>query len=281
MATATSKPQVSPAPTLIHQLQRIGELKGYLGEYERELCGMLGLLVHLSVLPRESRGAGWPWGRRQSNHDVGLQRLQVVAGGAVCLEAWRDGRANEEWSVEMYLPGGWEALCPATLRLAQWLNGWGGMPPEMELRMQMAAETFRETGELPLARREETGGRLCGRCGEESGNLPEHIRALHDGPAARLPLAVHVRVRDGESWVQIVQGKSGQYVWTIPEELYWPEMGHPRFRPGLAHDMARVGRSRRFPRHGRFPLSDDITPFPHLARALRQLTRGQEVSGGQ
>jgi hypothetical protein len=284
MATSLHQAQVQPGLTLVSQLHRIAQLKGYLADYEDAACGALGLRVHLSQMPGEIGATSRFWPRRLSRNG-GIQRLRAIAGGTVCLEAWREGSNSGDWSTEVYAPGDWELLCAPTLRLVQWLHGWGGLHPEIELTFQMAVERFRSTGNLALPLREETGGRLCGRCGAEVVNLPEHLHALHNSPRSQMPLAVYVRVRDGQKSVVVEQGQGRQqHMWTVPEELHRPELRDPRFRPGLAHEIDRTfalaGKSRGFPRNGRFPLPDDITSLPHLAHALRRLTRGDGLSGG-
>ena len=283
MVSLLRQAQIQPSSTLVNQLKRIGELKECLGKYEHEVCGALGLQVHLSSLPDDSGGDPGFWTSRRTKRE-GLQRLRAVAG-SVTLEAWREGAGAEEWSVVVYLPGQWEALSGPTLRLAQWLHEWGGLQPEMELTLQIAVEKFKRSGILSVALREETGGRLCGRCGEEVRNLPEHLKTLHDSPQSQLPVAVHIRVRDGQKSVVVGQGNDSQrHMWTVPEELHRPELKDPRFRPGLAKDIDRAfamaGKARRFPKFGRFPLPDDITPLPYLAHALRQLTKGDNLHRG-
>lgn len=278
MVSVLDQPQAKPSPTVINQLKRIGELKASLGPYEHEACGALGLQAQLSSLAREPGTAPMFWKRRHTPKE-GFQRLRATVGSTIRFDAWRESSKAADWNVVVYAPGPWEDLCQPTLRLVQWLHEWGGLRPEMQLTLQVAVEKFKNTGNLPLRLRQETGGRLCGRCGEEVRDLHGHIHSIHDRPNAQSPLGVFIKVRDGRKSVMVAQGNGHQqHMWTIPEELHRPELKDPRFRPGLADDLDRTfhiaGKSHSFPKNGKFPLPDDITPLPYLASALRRLTKG-------
>ncbi len=129
---------------------------------------------------------------------------------------------------------------------------------------------------LPL--RNETSGRLCGKCGEEVKDLEEHISVLHLGPDSALTLYLYMEEKDGEKSMKIGRGRDQhRQSWGIPEELYIADRHDHGYRLGLANDINNLflksQKSRLPQRNQNLALPYNITPFPFLAHVVRTLTR--------
>ena len=279
MVSVLDSHQTKPSLTLINQLRRIGEIRENLGRSAYHACGALGLRVQLSSYHPEASAAAWEIWKSRPSKKNGFWRLKAEVGPNVCLDACAKEGPSEDWSILKYNPGEWQALCQPTLHLCQWLHEWGGLHPEMQLTFQVAIEGFKETGRISIPLRQETGGHLCGRCGDEVQDLADHIYQFHDRPQAPLPLVVYLRVQHGRKSVMAVQGKGrDQHTWTVPEEFHRADLNAPSFQMGIASDIERIfsitGKSRTQAINGKYPLPNDITTLPYLANVLRMLTRG-------
>lgn len=276
MVSVLDREQVKPSPTLVSRLVRIGELKQLLNTLEQEACEALGLRVQ--VMSLESQPDATTGSKDSIDKRIdGFQRLRVMAGSAICMQAWKEPKELADWTILFYEPGHWEMLCQPTLRLVQWMYEWGGVHTDMQLTLQIAIDDFKRTGELLLPLRNETRGRLCGRCGEEVQELEAHIQALHNGVGSPLPLDLHVMAKDGRKSVRIARGQGGhQQIWSIHEQLHSVGLNDHGYRLGLPNEIkgisSMIGKCRLSPRNRKYTLPDDITPFPFLAHVLRTLT---------
>lgn len=276
MVSVLSKEQVKPNPALVSRLVRSGELKTNLSSLEQDVCDSLGLKVQITAF--EAAPGQAPVHKFTRNKGIaGFKRLRVTSGATDYLQAWCDPTTGDEWTVVHYEAGDWENLCNPTLRLTRWINEWGGIHTDKQLTLQMAVSDFKRYRELPLPLREETGGRLCGKCGEDVKRLDEHIQTLHIGSESMLPLEVHVREKHGGRSVLIGRGRGRHaQLWGVSEELYIPSLHYSGYRLGLARELNKIafliGKSRMGQRHRKFILPNDINVYPFLAHFLRNLT---------
>lgn len=276
MVAILEKSQAQPAITLVNTLVRIGELRNCLTTLEQSASKALGLDVQLMSLDAESdsaEGSKFSLGSRGG----GFQRLRVIVDSTVRLEAWRRSQKQNDWTALHYESGDWEYRCQPTLRLVRWICEWGGLHPDKQATLQLALDDFKRLGQLILPLRGETGGRLCGVCGEEVKGLEEHLRALHVVGGVPQSLYLYMKEKDGKKSVKISRGRDqDQQVWNIPEELYIPSGRDRSYRQGLAREIDKLflmgGKCRLLHRNQRRPMPYDVTPFPFMAHIIRTLT---------
>ena len=276
MVSILDKKQIRPNPTLVSTLARIGELRNCLSTLEQNASKALGLDVEIISFDTQTYQATGSKFFRDSIKK--LERLRVTAGPNVCVEAWKELEKHADWTFSCYESGDWENRCQPTLRLVQWIYEWGGLHADKQPTLQIAVDGFKRRGELLLPLRNETSGRLCGKCGEEVKDLEEHISALHLGPDSALTLYLYMEEKDGKKSMKIGRGRDQhRQWWSIPEELYIADRHDHEYRLGLSNDINNLvmksGKSRLLKRDQKLALPYNITLFPFLAHVVRALTR--------
>ena len=257
-----------PDPELLHHLERIAGVKDSLPQTERGACNALGLYVQVQTVFRKSTGGDFEqyWKDFVKNGPKGTTILQAGSQTTSFLDAWKRGAfvlEDDEWRVEKYEPGSWERLVEPSVRLAEWLHEWGGLDPYVVEAYRDALAEFESTGELCLALRASTDRHLCGKCGAEVTDILDHVKHVHKGWSCSVEVGSHgttVGVWNGES-TQLVE-----------RALYESSTDNPYYSLGLAANITGVIRKnggRFIPDHGVYPVPDDITDLPALARALR------------
>jgi len=143
-ATTKGKVEVTDElEELLHKLYRIGRIKNLLPLDQRGWCNSLGLFVQYRSKGDSSRvRAG------DSKH-----HSEVDAWG----EGIGFGPGLEEWKVKKYDPGDWEKLVNPTLKIANWLLTFEGLPEEHADAFSRAIGVFKEEGQLELPRIEGKG----------------------------------------------------------------------------------------------------------------------------
>ncbi len=120
---------------LLFKLQSIGNIKNELPFNARGWCNSFGLFVQL--------------------REVELQ-LRLEAGNSMNrskIDAWQDNSSPEstfEWKVSKYDSGDWEKLVNPTLKIANWLSKYGGLPEKYAESFNRAIQVFKEEGHLEL-----------------------------------------------------------------------------------------------------------------------------------
>lgn len=225
MVSVLDKKQIRPNPTLVSTLARIGELRNYLSTLEQNASKALGLDVEIISFDTQTYQATGSKFFRDSIKK--LERLRVTAGPNVCVEAWKELEKHADWTFLCYESGDWENRCQPTLRLVQWIYEWGGLHEDKQPTLQIAVDGFKRRGELLLPLRNETSGRLCGKCGEEVKDLEEHISALHLGPDSALTLYLYMEEKVGENYVLFQPDVPQTYILRnpIPVAQYQRENG--------------------------------------------------------
>jgi hypothetical protein len=225
------------------------------------------------------------WSRFVS-YGQGVEILQAGSQTTSHLDAWREAFSHDEdWNVERYEPGEWEKLVQPTLRVAESLKEWGGLPNENESILKSAMNKFHEVGELCLVLRSETGAKLCGKCGAEVFNIDSHLSNFHGGNTDS-NLSSVVEVSEGRKTLVILQGTGiHKRVRSVSRELLDLDSSNPRYNGALASNVGEViklnGASFVRPPDGQYPVPEEITHLPALARTLRELIRMEIPSYGQ
>jgi hypothetical protein len=226
MSFLWSRKQPKIDPALLEQLERIREIKDGFRLSERGACNALGLYVQYQLIPpppvksqKSGNHAEDAW-RNFIKYGTGVETLQAGSRASSYVDVWRESFSSDAWKIEKYQSGEWEVLVQPTVRLAEWLNDWGGLSDENKTDFQSAVTKFKEVRQLGLILRAERCGRLCGRCGTEVMNLEEHLKGFHIHPGIESRLSVFVEVRKGIKALNVAQSGTHQEIRHVSPELH-------------------------------------------------------------
>ena len=125
---STSKPVIPLDPPILFGLETIGVIKNGLPLRQRGWCNELGLFVQLN-LALQTLLAGGKYRNRIGFH-------------------WRS--QEDDWQVDRFRHGTWEALVQPSLFLAEWLRDRSGLPSYLEQDLAGAVGRFKAGREFQL-----------------------------------------------------------------------------------------------------------------------------------